>query len=218
MEKKILPVEEAIYNLAKIHQILKSGGVISVPTDTIYGVACLAGNKDSLNRIYSMKGRDTKKPLAICLSSTKDLQKWANVTVNDKYLNALLPGPVTLIFQRAPALPKELNPGNDTIGIRIPNNKFMIELAKYCNEPIALTSANISNLPSSLHINEFESLWNELDMIVDGGSLGEEDENARAGSTVIDLTLPGSYKIVREGSHYAHTAKILNEECKMVKR
>jgi tRNA A37 threonylcarbamoyladenosine synthetase subunit TsaC/SUA5/YrdC len=55
-------------------------------------------------------------------------------------------------------------------------------------------------------------------MIVDGGSLGEEDENARAGSTVIDLTLPGSYKIVREGSHYAQTAKILNEECKMVKR
>ena len=79
--------------------------------------------------------------------------RWSNVTVNDKVLNALLPGPVTLIFQRAPALPKDLNPGNDTIGIRIPNYKFMIELARYCNEPIALTSANISNLPSSLHIN-----------------------------------------------------------------
>ena len=79
--------------------------------------------------------------------------RWGDVTVSDKSLNILLPGPVTLIFNRTPALPKELNPGNDTIGIRIPNYKFMIELAKYCNEPIALTSANISNHPSSLHIN-----------------------------------------------------------------
>ena len=54
-------------------------------------------------------------------------------------------------------------------------------------------------------------------MIVDGGSLGEEEENARAGSTVIDLTLPGSYKIVREGTHYAQTSRLLSE-CKLVKR
>ena len=64
----------------------------------------------------------------------------------------LLPGPVTLVFNRLDSLPKELNPGNPSIGIRIPNFKFMIELAKYCNEPIALTSANVSNEPSSLKI------------------------------------------------------------------
>ncbi len=67
-------------------------------------------------------------------------------------MNALLPGPVTLVFDRKPSLPAELNPNTTSIGIRIPNYKFMIELARFCDEPIALTSANISNKPSSLKI------------------------------------------------------------------
>ena len=75
------------------------------------------------------------------------------MTIDEKCLNSLLPGPVTLVFNRLETLPKELNPENSNIGIRIPNLKFMIELAKYCNEPLALTSANISNEPSSLKIN-----------------------------------------------------------------
>ena len=79
------------------------------------------------------------------------------MTLDDKNLKALLPGPVTLVFNRLETLPKELNPGNATIGIRIPNNNFIMQLAKYCNEPIALTSANISNEPSSLNISVINS-------------------------------------------------------------
>ncbi len=75
------------------------------------------------------------------------------MTVNDEQLSSLLPGPVTLVFERKTSLPKELNPNTSSIGIRIPNYKFIIELSKYCDEPIALTSANISNQPSSLNIN-----------------------------------------------------------------
>jgi tRNA A37 threonylcarbamoyladenosine synthetase subunit TsaC/SUA5/YrdC len=67
-------------------------------------------------------------------------------------LNHLLPGPVTLVFDRKSSLPQELNPNTKSIGIRIPNNRFMIELAKKCGEAIALTSANISNELSSLKI------------------------------------------------------------------
>lgn len=74
----------------------------------------------------------------------------------------------------------------------------MIELAKFCDEPIALTSANISNQPSSLKIQEFETLWDHLDLIIDGGELGKGDL-AKAGSTVIDLTEKGAYQIVRNG-------------------
>lgn len=143
----------------------------------------------------------------------------SQVTVNDNCLNSLLPGPVTLIFQRISTLPKELNPNTTSIGIRIPNNRFMIDLAKYCDEPLALTSANISNMPSSLNILEFEAIWNDLDLIVDGGQLGDsEDIKSKAGSTVIDLTVPGTYKIVREGTHYDEVSKILIEKCKLVKR
>ena len=149
---------------------MKSGGVIAVPTDTIYGVACLACNKESLDKIYKIKGRNLSKPLAISVGKSEDLEKfiiilysprkniefffqrWSEVNINIESLNHLLTGPVTLVFDRKPTLTFELNPNTKSIGIRIPNYKFMIELAKYCDEPIALTSANISNEPSSLSI------------------------------------------------------------------
>jgi tRNA A37 threonylcarbamoyladenosine synthetase subunit TsaC/SUA5/YrdC len=164
---------------------------------------------------------------------------WSNVTIDEQSLSALLPGPVTLIFDRLPTLPVDLNAGNPTIGIRIPDYKFMIELAKYCDEPIALTSANISNEQSSLNINvslsnrlwsticqfiiwnliskEFQSLWADLDLIVDGGTLGTTDD-AKAGSTVIDFTKEKTFKIVRNGTHYEKVLKILVETCRLVRR
>ena len=78
--------------------------------------------------------------------------RYSDVTIQNEHLKYLLPGPVTLVFDRKPILPKELNPNTSSIGIRIPDHKFMIELSKYCDEPIALTSANISNQQSSLQI------------------------------------------------------------------
>jgi tRNA threonylcarbamoyl adenosine modification protein (Sua5/YciO/YrdC/YwlC family) len=134
----------------------------------------------------------------MCVAKHTDLEKWSHVTVDEACLRQLLPGPVTLVFDRKDTLPKELNPNTTSIGIRIPDYKFMIELAAFCDEPIALTSANVSNQPSSLSIKEFESLWDHLDLIVDGGELSQ-NQLAKAGSTVIDLTKKGTYKIIREG-------------------
>ena len=74
------------------------------------------------------------------------------MTLSNFQLNHLLPGPVTLVFDRKSTLPSELNPNTKSIGIRIPNNQFMIELARLCDEPLALTSANISNEASSLSV------------------------------------------------------------------
>ncbi len=102
------------------------------------------------------------------------------------------------MFDRKKSLPLELNPNTASIGIRIPDYKLMIELARACNEPLALTSANISNQPSSLSIREFESIWNYLDLIIDGGELSNT-EAAKAGSTVIDLTVEKKFKIIRNG-------------------
>jgi tRNA A37 threonylcarbamoyladenosine synthetase subunit TsaC/SUA5/YrdC len=82
------------------------------------------------------------------------------VTLDIEQLNHLLPGKVTLVFDRKPTLPKELNPNTQSIGIRIPNNKFMIELARICDEPLALTSANLSNEASSLSIQVKTKLKN----------------------------------------------------------
>lgn len=217
MDEKIIKVEDALKNLDRLKSVLKQGGIIAVPTDTIYGVACLACNKQSLAKIYSIKGRDMAKPLAISVGRIEDLEKWSHVTVPNETMEQLLPGPVTLVFDRKPTLPAELNPNTKSIGIRIPNNRFMIELAQCVDEPIALTSANLSNQPSSLKIQEFESLWADLDLVVDGGELGE-NEAAKKGSTVIDLTQSSTYKIIRDGSHYEIVVKKLENECKLNRR
>ena len=104
------------------------------------------------------------------------------------------------MFDRKKSLPAELNPNTTSIGIRIPDYKLMIELARACNEPLALTSANISNQPSSLSIKEFEPIWSKLDLIIDGGELSNS-EAAKAGSTVIDLTIENKFKIIRNGRY-----------------
>ncbi|KAE8624286.1 hypothetical protein XENTR_v10005898 [Xenopus tropicalis] len=90
--------------------ILQQGGVIAVPTDTIYGIACLAQNSQSISNIYNVKGRNGTKPLAICVGNVDDIYRYCQVRVPDQLLRDLLPGPVTLVMERSDRLNKELNP------------------------------------------------------------------------------------------------------------
>jgi len=125
---------------------------------------------------------------------------------------------VKLVLDRKTTLPAELNPLNqESIGIRIPDNEFMIKLAQMLDEPIALTSANISNEPSSLDITEFKSLWGDLDMVIDGGRISDS-ELSKAGSTVIDLTKPGKFCIIRKGSEYGRVLHKLEVDCKLTNK
>lgn len=78
------------------------------------------------------------------------MRRWGTVTVSDDLLRQLLPGPVTVVFERTLALNPELNPGTSLVGIRVPDSGFVRDIARRCGEPLALTSANVSNLPSSL--------------------------------------------------------------------
>lgn len=87
--------------------------------------------------------------------------RWGKVNIPKQILTELLPGPVTVVFERSPDLNPLLNPNTNLVGIRIPKNDFMQELAKQCNGPIALTSANVSGAKSCLEIEvcDFHSLW-----------------------------------------------------------
>ncbi|CAI9738368.1 domain-containing, mitochondrial-like [Octopus vulgaris] len=190
---------------------LLSGGVIAVPTDTIYGIACLAQNKDAVDSIYKIKKRNPLKPIAISIADVKDISKWCNVTVPISLLHDLLPGPVTLVFQRSQQLNEYLNPDTDYVGIRIPDHSFIRGLARTVDGPIALTSANISDQQSPLSIKEFENLWPELDIVCDGGTLGSTVES-RQGSTVVDLSVKDCFKVLRDGSAYENTTSILKSK------
>jgi len=186
------------------------GEVIATPTDTIYGLAALANNTKAVTNIYDIKGRDFAKPVAICVAELEDVYKWGQVTIPKELLNQLLPGPVTLCFERLPSLNQRLNPDSNLIGIRIPNHPFIRSVCREIQLPLALTSANISNAKSALSIEEFSELYGQLSCVVDGGTLGL-NEHARLGSTVVDLSHQGSYAIIRPGSAEKETVAKLEK-------
>ena len=92
---------------------------------------------------------------------------------------------------------KSLNPGLDSIGVRVPDSNFIRAIARGCRSALALTSANLSGQPSSVSTTEFQNLWEHCACVFDGGLLPA----GRAGSTVVDLTKPGTYKILRPGRY-----------------
>lgn len=194
-------------------RLLNGGNIIALPTDTIYGLAACAQNTTAVRKLYGVKGRDSAKPLAVCVGEVEDVRLWSKADIlPDGLLKALLPGPVTVILERSPLLNTELNPNCSKVGVRVPNHPFVRKIAQSVSSPLALTSANLSNEPSSLNIKEFENLWPQLDAIFDGGSLvALQSTSSRAGSTVVDLSVKGKYHIVRNGSALLQTVEILEK-------
>ena len=224
--------------VARCVEILHDGGIIAVPTDTLYGVACLAQCTEAVERLYALKSRNAVKPVAICVGETYDVCHWARfpqalmkhvaekLTLKEEnlsqqkasdslqsFLDDLLPGPVTLITERSPALNSNLNPTISSVGIRVPDFDFIRDLANRLREPLALTSANVSGAESSLCIEDFRSLWSSLDAVVDGGVVGSTHVNkkisfSKEGSTIVKLMPDGlSFKVIRAGCAYESTVQ-----------
>ncbi|XP_030250041.1 threonylcarbamoyl-AMP synthase [Sparus aurata] len=188
---------------------LKEGHVVAVPTDTIYGLASLAQNSEAIGKTYDIKGRNAQKPLAICVGEIRDIYKYCKVPVEEALLADLLPGPVTLVFERSEVLNADLNPFTSLVGVRIPDHAFMRRLCQMCGEPLALTSANISSYTSTVAVHEFEELWPKLAVVVDGGPIGSKN---RLGSTVVDLSVLGKYRIIRPGCALSSTVDVLENK------
>lgn len=181
-------------------ELLQQGKVVALATDTVYGLACSAMQTDAIKRLYKIKGRDENKPLCISVSSIKYIKHWGVVDdLNPNLLPSILPGPYTIVVKRQPHLNPDLNPGVDTIGIRVPYNKFL-NCVSHIVGPLALTSANVSSEPSCLYPKEFKKLWPELDGIFyDMHTYSNANNHLRRGSTIVDLSVPGHYKIIRKG-------------------
>ncbi|XP_054739489.1 threonylcarbamoyl-AMP synthase [Anastrepha obliqua] len=210
--RKIYKVQESeALNVAR--QCILGGEVIALPTDTVYGLACNANDEEAIQRLYDIKGRDSYKPVAICVKNLEAFRRYGRTDhLNDSLLQRLLPGPITIIVERSSQLYNPfLNPNTTKIGIRIPKFSFIQELCLLFDEqPLALTSANLSNTRSSLNISEFKSLWPKLGGVFNAGQLGLTEE-CRSASTVVDLSQPGLYKIVREGVALKYTINVLHE-------
>lgn len=151
------------------------------------------------------------KQIIHSLCDVEDIEKWAHTKDLPEGLTAaLLPGPTTLILKRKGTLNPLLNPGVHNVGIRVPKFDFVRSTVKMLNQPIALTSANRSDARSTLHPDEFEDLWPELDAVFyEKMSLNRQESHWRRGSTIVDLTVKGQFTIVRSGIGYSKTKRTL---------
>lgn len=166
--------------------IIKKGGLVAFPTETVYGLGGDALNPESSRKIYAAKGRPSDNPLIVHICQWEDIYKIASkIPKNAKKLaDAFWPGPLTMILNKSDAVPKETTGGLDTVAIRMPGHKTALEFIRYSGGYIAAPSANTSGRPSpTLAKYVKEDLDGKIEMILDGGQVGIGLE-----STIVDLT------------------------------
>ncbi|MCZ6775418.1 MAG: L-threonylcarbamoyladenylate synthase [Ignavibacteria bacterium] len=178
-------------------QMLRAGGVIIYPTDTVYGIGCSIEDKNAIEKIYLIKRQREDKPFSFVCSDLKHISEYAHVSNPAfKIMKRLIPGPYTFILPAAKMkhLPKILVSKRKTVGIRVPDSTITLAIVRELGHPILSTSvttesAELLNDPESI-IAKFR---NSVDMIITGGVLTSEP------STVVDLTNEEP-EIVREGA------------------
>jgi tRNA threonylcarbamoyl adenosine modification protein (Sua5/YciO/YrdC/YwlC family) len=179
----------------KAVSVLKDGGVIIYPTDTLYALGCDIFNKEALERIYAIKNEPTSKLYSFVCNDLKDISKYAKVSdYAYKKMKKLLPGPYTFVLPASREVPKKLWTKRKTVGIRIPDNPLAIELAKALGRPILSTSVT-NRLGETYHNpEEIKSVFNHsVDLMLAMGTLDG------APSTIVDLS-GDEPEILREGA------------------
>lgn len=178
--------------------VLRAGGIVLYPTDTVYGLAVDALNKEAVLKLQKLKGRDASKAISIVVRDREMAERY--VRVSDKAVqlfDKFLPGPLTLVL---PTINNELSSlsNNGTIGVRIPKNKFTQELSKVFENPYTTTSANLSGKPTLSTVEEIIKQLGEfselIDVVIDDGVLGGNKP-----STVVKIS-GENIEILREGA------------------
>ena len=192
MNTKVVKIDEqniddnALAALKEAGDILKNGGLVAFPTETVYGLGGDGLNPESSKKIYAAKGRPSDNPLIVHVADMESIKKIVKDLPEEVYKLAevLWPGPLTMIMEKSDAVPYETTGGLDTVAIRMPSNKIAAELIRQSGGYVAAPSANLSGRPSPTEAKYcIEDLDGRVDMIIDGGLVGIGLE-----STIIDLT------------------------------
>ena len=200
METVLIKLDEDKYRIEDLQpavSVLKKGGLVAFPTETVYGLGGNALDGEASQKIYRAKGRPSDNPLIVHIANVKDMEDLARDIPDKAYQLAKVfwPGPLTIILKKKDKLPMSTTGGLDTVGIRLPANRVARDLIGYSGIHIAAPSANISGKPSPTEAHHvYHDLAGKIDMIIDGGkaTLGLE-------STIVDLTTEEAV-ILRPGS------------------
>ncbi len=193
-----LLLQDSQQDIEKAGEILANGGLVGIPTETVYGLAADALNGNAVAKIFEAKGRPMDNPLIVHIKDIKDINKFGLVKEFPKKAKLLAesfwPGPLTIIMPKGDCIPNEVSAGLDTVAIRFPEHQIARRIIEVANTPLAAPSANLSGSPSpttAKHV--FNDLNGKIDAVLDGG-------RCRVGleSTVITLATPVP-KLLRPG-------------------
>lgn len=175
--------------------ILKNGGTVALPTETVYGLAANGLDDEAVGKLYLAKNRPPIKPISLAVA---DLAMAERVAVFDDrarlLFNSFLPGPLTLVLPKKNTVPDIVSAGLDSVGIRVPDHPIALGVVRACGLPLALTSANLSGCPSVTEGGEVvKTLSGRVDAIIDGGP-------CRVGTESTIISLVGQPKLLRRGA------------------
>ncbi len=193
MAKPSVDIEEQVERGVAI---LRRGGIVAFPTDTVYGLGVSAYNEPAVKRLYRLKQRPEARPLPILVADMVQMAEVAGVLppVARKLADSFLPGALTLVLPRSARVPDVIT-GGKTVAVRIPAHPVAIALIRGLGSPIVGTSANLSGRPSALTAEEVYSQFGDrLGLVIDGGRCPGGRE-----STIVDVT-GAKPRVLREGA------------------
>ena len=184
---KIDPLHPESQHIENAAQVLLDGGVIAYPTETVYGLGANAMNENAIDRIFQLKGRESDKAILIIVHDHQAVEPLvAEMPENAcRLAEAFWPGPLTMVFKASPSLSSRITSPNHTIGIRVPDNRFCLDLLARTGVPLTSTSANRSGGANPVRIEDvLADFGDDLDLYIDGGP-----SRSNIPSTVLDVTM-----------------------------
>ena len=178
-------------------KIIKNGGLVIFPTETVYGVGANGLNKNAIKKIYEAKQRPLNKPISLLVSNIDMIENVAKDITNIEYsiIEKFFPGPLTIILKKKETIPDILTAGSDTIGIRMPANDIALNLINYAGVPLATPSANLSGKPSGTNLKDIiKDFDGNVDCFIDDGP-----SKIGLASTIVKV-VDGVPHILRQGS------------------
>lgn len=181
-------------NIKEAAEILKNGGLIAFPTETVFGLGVVFDDEDAYKRLNLVKRRPPEKPYTLMCASPEDIFKYAEVNnISNKLINKYMPGQFTLITKGKTELPKWCVSSEGTVGVRVPDLKVIRELIKLVGKPLLVPSANKSGENPANTSGEVISIFeNEIDAVIEG------EANSKTPSTIV-LVEGKDVKMIREG-------------------